>query len=337
MNFDFATWWEASGTSIVRALIIILLALITGFALRKFADRMARKAEQIDDRRSAQRQQTLSVFLRSAVRVLVIGLAAVLILAEFGVEIGPILAAAGVAGIAIGFGAQTLVQDFLGGLFLLTEGYVRVGDVVQVNDKAGLVEEVSMRLLVLREFGGNVHVIPNGEIRTITHMTYQYSRALIDVGVAYREDSDHVVRIMEEEGKALAEEMSDVITEGPEIFGIDSFGDSAINWRVRFTTKPIQQWGVARAYRRRLKARFDAEHIEIPFPHRTLYMGESHDGSAPFLHVKRYDPNGTKPEGHAGVAPEDPTPHPSTSRPTGDYPGADVEERPDEEEGEEKG
>ncbi|MCB2213484.1 mechanosensitive ion channel family protein [bacterium] len=301
MEFDFAAWWGKWGMNLIHVGVILILGIIAGVVVRKLTDRMVAKAESLEDRRSAQRHKTLSVFLKSVAKVVILALVGVLILGEFGVEIGPLIAAAGIAGIAIGFGAQTLVQDFLGGTFLLTEGYVRVGDVLEVNGKAGLVEDISLRLLVMRDFAGNVHVIPNGEIRTITNMTYRFSRALIEVGVAYREDNDKVVRIMEEVGNEIAEEMKDVIEAGPEIFGIDSFGDSAINWRVRFQTKPIEQWNVARAYRRRLKRRFDEEGIEIPFPHRTVYMGENHDGTAPFLHTKMYRANGQEPEGHRDV------------------------------------
>lgn len=334
MSFDFAGWWSAWGVTVLRALLILLLGLITGYLVRKLTDRMVDRAEQSEDRKSAQRQQTLSVFLKSVARVVIVGLVVVLILSEFGVEIGPIIAAAGVAGIAIGFGAQTLVQDFLGGTFMLTEGYLRVGDVVEVNGKAGLVEEISLRLLVLRDFGGNVHVIPNGEIRTFTNMTYQYSRALIEVGVAYREDNVRVEQILQEVGEQIAAEMSDVIEEGPEIFGIDAFADSSINWRVRFQTKPIQQWSVARAYRRALKQRFDDEGIEIPFPHRTLYFGEAHDGSAPFLHTKLYNPEGQPPEGHRlderdldAPRPQDPEAQQRLGRSVDDFTDAPPSER----------
>ncbi len=298
MDFDIALWWNTWWPNLLRATIIIVLGLLIGRLARSLTDKLLHKAQEVDDRLSLQRAKTISVFLKSVIRVVVLGLIVMLILSEFGVEIGPIIAAAGVVGIAVGFGAQTLVQDFLSGTFLLTEGYLRVGDVIEVNGKSGTVEDINLRLVIIRDFAGDVHVIPNGEIRALTNRSYKFSRAVIEVGVAYRENTDKVVAIMERVGEELAKEMPDVIDNGPEIFGIDSFGDSAINWRVRFQTKPTQQWGVARAYRRRLKNAFDEAGIEIPFPHRTIYMGENHDGSAPFVHAKLYRPEGQQPEAH---------------------------------------
>jgi moderate conductance mechanosensitive channel len=298
MEFDFAAWWVEWWPTMLRTTLIIVLGLIVGKVARSLTEKLLHKAQAVDDRLSLQRAQTITVFLKSVIRVVILGLIIVLILGEFGVEIGPIIAAAGVVGIAIGFGAQTLVQDFISGTFLLTEGYLRVGDVIEVNGKSGVIEDISLRLVVMRDFAGDVHVIPNGEIRTITNKSYKFSRAVIEVGVAYRENTDQIVAIMESVGNELAAEMKGSITAGPEIFGIDSFGDSAINWRVRFTTRPTEQWGIARAYRRKLKVAFDEAGIEIPFPHQTIYMGENHDGSAPFLHAKMYQAGGQAPEAH---------------------------------------
>ncbi len=177
---------------------------------------------------------------------------------------------------APGFGAQSLVKDVIGGFFILLENHMNVGDVVQVAGKSGLVESINLRVTRLRDYYGEVHVIPNGEIAVLTNMTKGFSRAVLDIGVAYKEDVDKVMLIM----KDVAEEMmndpewSDRILSDIDMAGLDSFGDSSVNIKARIDTKPLQQWSVAREYRRRLKNVFDEKGVEIPFPHVTLYMGE---------------------------------------------------------------
>lgn len=231
--------------------------------------------------------KTLATVLRSAFAAGLLALALTLVLGELGVNIGPLLAAAGVAGLAIGFGAQSLVRDFLNGFFFLLEGQVRVGDIVEAGGKSGVVEAMTLRTLTLRDFAGRVHIIPHGEISAVTNYTRDFSRAVIEVGVAYREDAERVLDLLREEAAAMAAdpEFAGTITGEPEVFGIDEFGDSALLFKVRFTTRPAGQWDVGRAFRRRIKARFDREGIEIPFPHQTLYWGEDREGTAPPLRV----------------------------------------------------
>ncbi len=171
--------------------------------------------------------------------------------------------------------------------FILFEDQIRVGDVVQVSGKGGLVEKINLRMTILRDLAGNVHYIRNGQINLVTNMTKGYSRYVFDIGVAYREDIDQVIQVMKEVDEDLRNdpEYGNDILEPLEVLGLDQFADSAIIIKARTTTKPIQQWRVAREFNRRLKKRFDKENIEIPYPHVTLYMGEDKQGNAPALNV----------------------------------------------------
>src|SRR6185312_1936788 len=190
--------------------------------------------------------------------------------------------------VAIGFGAQNLVQDFLAGFFIILENQIRVGDVVQINDKGGLVEQINLRMVVLRDFAGNVIYMRNGKIDVVTNMTKDYSRYVFDVNVAYREDVDEVTQVL----KAIDEEMrrdpefKDDILAPLEVVGLDSFGDSSIVIKARTMTKPIQQWRIGREFNRRMKKKFDELGIEIPFPHQTIYFGKDKKGNSPPLNVE---------------------------------------------------
>jgi len=220
--------------------------------------------------------------------ILICSIAVIIILGELGIDIGPILAAAGILGLAVGFGAQSLVKDIIRGFFILIEDQYRVGDVVQIEDKAGVVEKMTLKLTILRDLAGNVHHIPNGEINVVTNMTKGYSRYLFEIGVAYRENVDEVMKIMkkvDEELRADPEYTNDII-EPLEVFGLDQFADSALIIKARITTKPIKQWRIGREYNRRLKKAFDENNIEIPFPHLTLYAGKDKKDQSPPLNIK---------------------------------------------------
>lgn len=228
------------------------------------------------------RVETLARLLRQGLVILVWLVALLIILREIGVDIGPILASAGIIGLAIGFGAQNLVRDVISGFFMILENQVRVGDVAIVNGTGGLVENVNFRTIVLRDLSGVVHVFPNGTITTLANMTHGWSGYVMDIGVAYKEDTDRVMEVMRGVAGELRtdEQFSPLILEDIEIFGVDQFADSAVIIKARLKTKPIKQWEVGREYLRRLKKAFDREAIEIPFPHRSIYFGEA---SAPFL------------------------------------------------------
>lgn len=228
------------------------------------------------------RASTLVRLLRQGVIIFVWIIVGLVILREVGVDIGPILASAGIAGVALGFGAQSLVKDIIAGFFVILENQVRVGDVAIINGTGGLVEKINFRTIVLRDLSGVVHVFPNGTISTLANMTNDWSAYVLDMGVAYKEDVDRVMEVMKRIGAELREDayFGPLIIEDMEIFGVDAFADSAVVIKARIKTAPIKQWEVGREYNRRLKHAFDEAGIEIPFPHRSLYFGEA---SSPFL------------------------------------------------------
>ena len=276
-------------TSGIRVLAIVILALIALRLTRAVSRRLLNvfvKADTEDETRK--RVHTLESLLRYVMVVSVAATAAIMILDEFNIEIGPILAAAGVVGLALGFGSQHLVQDIISGFFILLDDQIRVGDVVQTAGKDGVVEQVNLRMTVLRDFSGNVHYIRNGQIDIVTNMTKEYSRYVFKIGVAYREDVDEVCEIM----KAVDEDLRNDPEFGPDILepleiqGLEEFADSALIIRARTKTRPIKQWRVAREFNGRLKKAFDEHGIEIPFPHMTLYAGQDKDGSAPPIRIK---------------------------------------------------
>ena len=223
------------------------------------------------------RVTTLVGMLRTIALVGLWAVVVIITLEQIGLNITPILAGAGIIGLAVGFGAQNLVRDLISGFFMVLEDQVRVGDVAIVNGTGGLVEAISFRTIVLRDLSGVVHIFPNGTINTLSNMTKVWSGYVMDVGVAYKEDTDHVVEVMRRVGDELRQDpdLGPKILEPIEVFGVDDFADSAVVIKARLKTHPIQQWGVGREYRRRLKKAFDAEGIEIPFPHLSMYVGEA--------------------------------------------------------------
>jgi small conductance mechanosensitive channel len=229
------------------------------------------------------RAETLGRVFRYLATIVICLIGGVLALSEFGVSVAPILGAAGVVGLAIGFGAQSLVKDYFTGIFLLVENQIIKGDVVQIADKAGLVEDLTLRYVRLRDYDGNVHFVPNGLISTVTNMSRGFAQAVVDVGVAYREDIDEALAIMRTVADELAADATfgERILDAFEVAGVERWDDSAVVLRGRFKVRPLEQWNVRREYLRRLKKAFDAAGIEIPFPHVTLYAGVGKDGRAP--------------------------------------------------------
>ncbi len=280
-------WLLTSGLKIVFILFLAILALKAKKVLS--AKLISMIVKQKEDQEFQKRTQTLGSIVRYAVTAVIVGVASMTILQQFGIEIGPILAAAGIAGLAIGFGAQSLVKDVISGFFILLEDQIRVGDVVQIAGKGGLVEKISLKTTILRDLAGNVHYVPNGHIDVVTNMTKDYSRYVFDIGVAYRENVDEVIEVIKKVDEELRNDpdYKDDILEPIEILGLDQFADSAIVIKARTTTAPIKQWRVGREFNRRLKKRFDEQNIEIPFPHVTLYMGQDKEGQAPPLRVEK--------------------------------------------------
>jgi small-conductance mechanosensitive channel len=272
-------WLISSGLKIVLVVIatVILLKIARIFAGKLFS--FVQKNH--DNSEFLKRTDTLRSIVRYVLNMTILVISGLLILGELGIEIGPILAAAGVLGLAVGFGAQSLVKDVISGFFILLEDQIRVGDVVIAAGQAGLVEKLNLRLTVLRDLEGKVHYIPNGQINVVTNLTKEYSYYVFDIGVAYKENIDQVMQIIREIGRDLRKDPAfrDDILEDLEVFGLDRFADSAMIVKARIKTLPIKQWGVAREFNRRLKIRFDEENIEIPFPHLTMYMGTDKQGN----------------------------------------------------------
>jgi len=272
----------------LRILLIALVAYVAIRALRfglgKLEQVLLTWREREDKERIAneKRVKTLTGMLQTICLTLVWVVGVVMSLDQIGLDITPILAGAGIVGLAVGFGAQNLVRDVINGFFMILENQIRVGDVAIVNGTGGLVEAISFRTITLRDLSGTVHIFPNGTVTTLANMTKGWSAYVMDIGVAYKEDTDRVAEIMREVGKDLQqdEHLGRKILEPIEIMGVDAFGESEVVIKARIKTLPIEQWGVGREYRRRLKKAFDRENIEIPFPHRTLYMGEA---SPPWL------------------------------------------------------
>jgi small conductance mechanosensitive channel len=282
-----ARWWASLGgaaTTLLRVTLIVVAAWVLIAVLQRAIRTLRERiASRMDDRESAKRAETLGRVFRYLASVVVSLIAVMLVLAELGVSVAPILGAAGVVGLAIGFGAQSLVKDFFTGFFILLENQIRQGDVVKLGDHAGMVEVVTLRYVQLRDYDGNVHYVPNGHISTVINMTRGFSNAVMDIGVAYRENVDEVMGVMRGVAATLREDpgFEHKILAELEIAGVESLADSAVVIRCRFRTLPLEQWGVKREYLRRLKAAFDEHGIEIPYPHMTVYAGQDRQGKAP--------------------------------------------------------
>ena len=270
---------------------VVLIAFVAWIALgvmqrliRIFRERITRG---MDDPEQIKRVETLGRVFRYIAAVTILVIATVLILSELGIAVCPILGAAGVIGLAVGFGAQSLVKDYFAGFFILLENQIRQGDVVDIAGKAGLVEEVTLRYVRLRDYDGNVHIVSNGLITTVTNMSRGFAQSVVDVGVAYREDTDQAIGVMREVGAEMRADplFGPKILDDLEIAGVDKWADSAVILRCRFRVRPLEQWNVRREFLRRLKKAFDARGIEIPFPHLTIYSGVAKDGTAPPFRV----------------------------------------------------
>ncbi len=291
---EIGNWFVSTGLRIVLIAIITLIVIkVVKVASERLASLFAKQQVDVEAKKRA---NTLASVIRHLATVAILAVAFITVLGQLGVEIGPVLAAAGIVGLAVGFGAQNLVKDVINGFFILLEDQIRVGDVVQVGGQSGLVEKVNLKMTILRDFSGNAHFIPNGSIDTVTNMTKDYSRYVFDIGVAYREDVDEVMQVIREVDEDLRgdPDFGPDILEPMEVFGLDEFADSALIIKARVKTKPIRQWRVAREFNRRLKRKFDEKDIEIPFPHQTMYLGQDKQGkAAPLRVLMEKEPQGT--------------------------------------------
>lgn len=276
-SYVIARWtgitWDAVFESSLQIFLIIALSWFAFWTLRGLLRRLERAARSTGHGSRTleeQRAVTLVGLARSIGTVLIIAAALFMLLESLGVAIGTLLAGAGVIGLAISFGAQSLVRDILSGLFILFENQFGVGDVIRTSGVSGTVEKMTLRIVVLRDIEGAMHVIPNGSITTVSNLTRAFSRAVVEVGVGYEQDADVVIEMLREIAADFWQdpEWKPLLTEEPTVPGIEAFGEAFLRVRMLATTLPLKQWEVARELRRRIKRRFDAEGIVIPTIHR---------------------------------------------------------------------
>ncbi len=280
-------WLISMSTTVGLAMLRVGLVFVVGYVALRFSrlgllqlERVMVAASDTADQQAGTAQKraaTLTGILKTIALAAIWAIIIIESLQVVGLDIAPILAGAGILGLAVGFGAQNLVRDLISGFFIILEDQIRLGDVAVINGTGGAVETITFRTISLRDFSGVVHIFPNGGITTLSNMTKDWSAFVLDMGVAYREDTDRVVAVMRAVGEELRrdQEFGSLIIEAIEVVGVENFADSAVTLRARMKTKPAEQWKIGREYRRRLKKAFDVEGIEIPFPSRTLFMGEA--------------------------------------------------------------
>ena len=267
----------------VRILIILIVGGVLWFLIRRIVRPIIRRTmvrTKGESRKGIEkRTDTLTGVFTGVARIGVLVIVLLLILTELDINIGPILAGFGIAGIAVGFGAQYLIRDLIAGIFVIMENQYRVGDVAKVADITALVEDITLRKTVLRDLDGVVHHVPNGEIRTASNYTRHFSRVNIDFPVAYGTDLDHAIEVMNRVGMELAEDekWKSLIVTPPQVLRVNNLGDSGIDIKMLGDVKPSEQWGVMGELRLRMKKAFDSEGIEIPWPHTKVYFGNSPD------------------------------------------------------------
>lgn len=270
-------WFVTAGPKILLILLAyfiaksVLISIVT-----RLMKRLQARYKAGGELEQSKRMVTLFGIVRSVITVTITIIFVFVLLDQVGINIAPLIAGAGIIGLAVAFGSQELVRDVTTGFFMLLENYVRVGDVVTINGTGGAVEKIELRTIALRDFSQVVHIFQHGKINSLSNTTMGWSAAAFDIGVAYKEDPNRVMKIMKDVGDELEADagFKDLILDPLEIFGVDQFGDSAVVIKARYKTKAGQRWTVAREYNKRLKYAFDKHGVEIPFPHRTIYWGD---------------------------------------------------------------
>jgi small-conductance mechanosensitive channel len=268
-------WLASHGFKII---IILAGTYIVNKILSRIIIRAVRIAVVPDGTMSKEaeikREDTLIRIFNGALRVSLITLMILMVLQEIGVQIGPILAGAGIVGLAFGFGGQYLIRDLIAGLFIILENQYRIGDVINVGSTGGLVEDISLRKTTLRDMDGTVHHVPHGEIKEVSNMSKDFARVHLDIGIAYNTNLEHAIEVINRVGKELAEDAAfkDSIISAPKFLRVNDFADSAVMVKVLGDTKPLKQWEITGEFRKRLKIEFDKEGIEIPFPQRVVHQ-----------------------------------------------------------------
>ncbi|MFA5297214.1 MAG: mechanosensitive ion channel family protein [Lutibacter sp.] len=268
-------WLLSSG---VRVVGILIGAFFIYKIITKFIDKTVRLAVVPNNYSSKEsekkREDTLIQIFSITSKITIFTITILMVLQEFGVVIGPILAAAGIVGLAFGFGGQYLIRDIISGLFIILENQYRIGDVVKFENLGGVVEKISLRMTTLRDLDGTVHHIPHGEIKEVSNYAKDFARVNLDIGVAYDANLEHVIGVVNEVGDALAQDdqFKEFIIKAPQFLRVNNFADSSIMLKILGETLPLKQWEITGELRKRLKIAFDREGIEIPFPQRVIHQ-----------------------------------------------------------------
>jgi moderate conductance mechanosensitive channel len=269
------TAWAMTGglRLVLIAAVAFVLVRVIGLLVRRFEQEVSVGSE-LEVLERAKRARTLGGLIQNVLTVLVVVVASLMMLREIDLDITPILTGAGILGLAVGFGAQALVKDVISGFFMILENEVRIGDVVQIDKHGGIVEEMNLRTIVLRDFEGTVHIVPNGSVTAIMNRTKDFSFYVIDLPMAYSADTDAVADVVRTVGAELRADpaFAPFILDDVEVIGVDAFADSSVTLKVRIKTVPLKQWMVGRELRRRLKRAYDEHGVEFPFPTRTLHV-----------------------------------------------------------------
>lgn len=274
---DIVNWLLYDFTYILISLVVVIVLIwLLNAISRKLEKVILKRSDALLDKEAQKRVKTLMSIGRGIMRLILWTIFALILLKRIGIEIGPIIASAGIAGVAIGFGAQELIRDFLAGFFVLLDNQIRTDDIVAINGTTGVVEKIELRTIRLRDHSGVVHIFQHGKVNTLSNMTKEWSALVFEIGVAYKEDVDTVIAIMKSVGEDLEKDsrFSGNILEPISILGVEQLANSSIQLKVRIKTQTGEQWQTRREYMRRLKYAFDKNGIEIPFPHTTLYWGE---------------------------------------------------------------
>lgn len=287
MQETFKKWSEAIVPWLlehgIKIVLIAVLAWLLNRILSRIIIRTVRVAVVSDHHLSAEgekkRENTLIRIFNGAVRIVIIIVAIMMILQEIAFEIGPLIAGAGIAGLALGFGGQYLIRDIISGMFIILENQYRIGDVININGTGGLVEDINLRKTTLRDLDGIVHHIPHGEIKIVSNLSKNFARVNLDMGISYNTNLEHVINVINRTGKELAEDpkFKDMIISPPQFLRVNDFADSAVVLKILGDTVPLKQWEVTGELRKRLKIAFDREGIEIPFPQRVIHQIKSQD------------------------------------------------------------
>ncbi len=281
---NITAWLATSGIKVLGILVALIVLSRMSRWIIKWLERFIPEKDTLQAAEAKKRAHTLGNILRHVALVAMSFIALLMILGELGIQLGPLLATAGIGAVAIGFGAQSLVKDVISGFFIILENQYGIGDAIEVAGVSGLVESVSLRRTVLRDLEGKVHTVPNGEIKIVSNLSKEWARSVLDVPISYREEVDQVMELLQQVGRELAAEepWKNVLLEPLQIFGVERFGESELVIRVVVKTVPLKQWEVGRELRRRIKIRFDEKGVQIPFPHRVLIREDQKENKPNF-------------------------------------------------------